>query len=345
MKGEDMATGKFTEEMKAEFHAVDGAFTSFTDEEVRKKTFNVKAVIRKLLEKYIGKENIPRVNVTEKQTIEFKVCEKSKGNFSDRIEIPCKYSKKSSDEMSIYFNTTHIDGFQIAPWDYWYVYFKEEENVPYIGVLSRDVWEGMYDIDDIDESEIQGNKHLEVTYQVPVDQLSIIEEEAPSFQNKPIGNIDSVTNSISPEESALRQKNRKIMGNRGEEIAVEIEKRRLSKLGREDLIGRIIPVGKKKDGLGYDVRSVDVDDNNMTHDIFIEVKATSGDIDRPFDISRRELKVSQRFREYYYLYRIYNLRENSSDVRFYKVKGALDDNYDLEATGYRAYKKTDQDEV
>ena len=180
---------------------------------------------------------------------------------------------------------------------------------------------------------------------MPVDQLSIIEEEAPSFQNKPIGNIDSVTNSISPEESALRQKNRKIMGNRGEEIAVEIEKRRLSKLGREDLIGRIIPVGKKKDGLGYDVRSVDVDDNNMTHDIFIEVKATSGDIDRPFDISRRELKVSQRFREYYYLYRIYNLRENSSDVRFYKVKGALDDNYDLEATGYRAYKKTDQDEV
>ena len=60
-----------------------------------------------------------------------------------------------------------------------------------------------------------------------------------------------------------------------------------------------------------------------------------------FDISKRELEVSQRLKEYYYLYRIYNLKQNSSDVNYYKVKGALDKNYDLEATGFRAYRKDD----
>lgn len=339
-----MATGKFTEEMKIEFRAIDGAYTTFTNTEVGKTTYNVKAAIRNLLEKYIGAENIPRVNVTEEQSIEFNVCEKSKGDFTGKIDLQCKYSKKDTREMSIYFNAPHVTGFQIAPHDYWYVYFREESITPYIGVLSKDVWEGMFNIEGVQDLGKNENGHLEVDYQFPVEQLNIIEVDAPASQNKPSTNVDSVIDSLSPDESAFRQKNRKILGNRGEQIAVEIERRRLKDLGREDLLGRIIPVGMKKDGLGYDVRSVDVGADNTTHDIYIEVKATTGGINKPFDISRRELMISQLHREYYYLYRIYNLRKNSPDVNFYRVKGALDENYDLEATEYRAYKKPDHEE-
>lgn len=334
-----MATGKFTDEMKNKLNAVDGAYTTFTEEEVRKYTFNVKAVIRNLLEKYMGRQNIPRVNVTEKQSISFSVCEKSKGDFLGKIDIQCKYSKPDSNEMSIYFVSTHINGFQIEPGDYWYVYFRSGENNPYIGVLSKYVWESWFNTDDSDQADHQDNTATELQYHTPVGQLNIIEVNAPDTQKKPVGNSGSVIRSMTPDQSALKEKNKKIIGNRGEEIAVEIEKRRLKVLGREDLIGRIIPVGKDKDGLGYDVRSIDVGTDNITHDIYIEVKATSGGIDKPFDISKRELEVSQRLKEYYYLYRIYNLKQNSSDVNYYKVNGALDKNYDLEATGFRAYRK------
>ena len=340
LAGGKMATGKFTDEMKAELNAVDGAYTSFTEEEVRKKTFNVKAAIRNLLEEYIGIENIPRVNVTKRQSIEFSICEKSKGDFHGKIEIQCKYSKPDKNEMSIYFLASHIQGFQIKPGDYWYVYFRKEDNSPYIGVFSKFLWENWFDIVDASQAFQQDGSDLEIQYKTPVEQLRIFEVDAPDTQVVPVTNNDSIINSLTPDQSALREKNKKILGNRGEEIAVEIEKRRLRDLGREDLIERIIPIGKKKDGLGYDVRSIDVDTENKTHDIYIEVKATSSGIDKPFEISRRELEISKRFKEYYYLYRIYNLKQNSSDVTFYKVKGALDENYNLEATGFRAYRKS-----
>jgi len=42
----------------------------------------------------------------------------------------------------------------------------------------------------------------------------------------------------------------------GEEIVIEIEKRRLIALGREDLVPNIAHVAKVKDGLGYDIVSI-----------------------------------------------------------------------------------------
>ena len=65
-------------------------------------------------------------------------------DFLGKIDIQCKYSKPDSNEMSIYFVSTHINGFQIEPGDYWYVYFRSGENNPYIGVLSKYVWESWF---------------------------------------------------------------------------------------------------------------------------------------------------------------------------------------------------------
>ena len=72
------STGVFTEDMKDFFGASDGAYTAFTSVEIKKGTFNVKSVIRGLLIDKLGRENIPVVNVSAKQTIEFQVCDKAK---------------------------------------------------------------------------------------------------------------------------------------------------------------------------------------------------------------------------------------------------------------------------
>lgn len=334
-----MATGRFTDEMKLKFNAHDGAYTTFTEEEVRKTTFNVKAAIRNILEQYIGRDNLPRVNVTEKQSIEFIVCKESKGDIKGKLDIQCKYSKPNSYEMSIYFRTYHVEQLQIEPGDYWFVYFKNDDIHPYIGVISKVVWEKWFPTAGSDQTTQQNEVDAEIHYQTPVEGMKIIETDAPDAQSRSTGKSESTVKSLTPDQSAMKAKNRKRIGNRGEEIAIEIEKRRLKHLGREDLVERIIPVGQERDGLGYDVQSVDIVGDNKTHDIYIEVKTTEGGIDTPFNISKNELEVSRRLKEYYYLYRIFNLKQNSGEVNFYKVKGALDENYDLEATDFRAYKK------
>ena len=59
----------------------------------------------------------------------------------------------------------------------------------------------------------------------------------------------------------------------------------------------------------------------------------------PFFISDRELKVSQLYNKLYYIYRIFNLRENNLDVKYYRINGAIDENFKLNCTEYLALKK------
>ena len=99
------STGAFTKEMKEFFNADAGGYTSFTAMEIRKGTFNVKSVIRNMLIEKIGRDNIPVVNVSENQSIRFNICPKAKIYGREHVDIPCKFSKKEKDEMTIYFNT------------------------------------------------------------------------------------------------------------------------------------------------------------------------------------------------------------------------------------------------
>ena len=136
-----------------------------------------------------------------------------------------------------------------------------------------------------------------------------------------------------------KEKNNKLKGNRAEEIALEIEKKRIKAAGRSELLPKIIPVAKTTDGLGYDIRSIDIQDDGSIIEIFIEVKGTSGGINTPFHVSKRELEVSQKLREAYYLYRIFNMSESTSSVEYYKVKGALDKVFNLTPESYWAENK------
>ena len=154
-----------------------------------------------------------------------------------------------------------------------------------------------------------------------------------------IGKATSVVRSLSAEEAAKREKNRKKKGNRGEDIAVEIERRRLTDVGRMDLVEKVVNVAKVKDGLGYDLISTDIDENGNEIEIYIEVKATSEKKDTPFYVSPNEVDVSRRLSDYYYIYRIYEMKTDSSQAKYYRIKGAIDINYELVPTEYLAFKK------
>ena len=108
-----MATGKYTEEMNAFFNSTDGAYTTFTDVELAKGTFNVKAVIRNMLIERIGRENIPKANVTDNQTIHFKVCPHARISSDHYIDLQCKFSKADKDEMTIYFTKAQINAVHV----------------------------------------------------------------------------------------------------------------------------------------------------------------------------------------------------------------------------------------
>lgn len=326
----------FDAEMKSFFGAEEGAYTVFTAEELRKRSFNVKAKIRDLLCTYLGEENIPRANVTEKQTIRFRICDKAGIWESGYWDIPCKFSKPNSREMSIYFLNEHISGMHAKPGDYWYVYFRKDLDEPYVGVFSKELWVDIFNKDE----EVAPDK--ETRFLVPVEELNIAEVPVPTAHHSKGTGVEKTSKALSPDQAAFKEKNNKLRGNRAEEIALEIEKKRIKAAGRSELLSKIIPVAKTTDGLGYDIRSIDIQDDGSIIEIFIEVKGTSGGINTPFHVSKRELEVSQRLREAYYLYRIFNMSESSSSVEYYKVKGALDKVFNLTPESYWAENKDDE---
>ena len=82
------------------------------------------------------------------------------------------------------------------------------------------------------------------------------------------------------------------LGQRGEELAFELEQRRLhDELGRPDLAREVRWVARDEgDGLGYDIHSFE----GGGEDRLIEVKTTGQGKYFPFAVTRNELTVSQR---------------------------------------------------
>lgn len=336
-------TGIFSDEMKNYFGADEGAYTSFTDVEIKKGTFNVKAVIRHLLIERLGYDNIPRAGISDNQDIEFYVCPRSKIYRANSINIPCKFSKPDKDEMTIYFNRVQMSSYQDG--DYWYIYFKENSNMPVIGILSETKWNDLFFIDAADElQEPDENNENELSYTVSAENMDISEVIPPAPDTVIRMRADKTRKSISAGESAVKAYNRKAKGNMGEAIVMEIEKRKLLSINRPDLIPKITHVANYKDGLGYDIISVDVDSDGNELEIYIEVKTTAGGIDMPFYVSHNELEVSRGLKELYYIYRIFNLKENVNNVSYYKLNGAIDESCDLTAMNYMATPKTVSDE-
>lgn len=94
------------------------------------------------------------------------------------------------------------------------------------------------------------------------------------------------------------QRNRKIIGDRGEKIVLELELKRLKDAGRNDLAKKVLHIADTDDSKGFDILSFDDDGTERQ----IEVKSTSMDsFYKGFFLSVNELEKSK-ILDNYYLY-------------------------------------------
>lgn len=93
----------------------------------------------------------------------------------------------------------------------------------------------------------------------------------------------------------------KKLGDRGEKIAIEMEKKRLVDLGYPELAENVKPA--EFDYLGYDIRSFEIDGS----DRFIEVKASRTKVGAAnFFLSINELNTAKKL-DNYYIYMVYDI--------------------------------------
>ena len=130
--------------------------------------------------------------------------------------------------------------------------------------------------------------------------------------------------------SEREHRNRKL-GEKGEEFVLELERRRLAEIGRDDLIGDVEWTSKEKgDGTGYDIRSFK---GHTDEPCFIEVKTTNSGKYQPFLISRNEVSFSDEFADQFALYRVFDF---SRSPNVFILHGEIGRHVHLYASVFRA---------
>lgn len=99
-------------------------------------------------------------------------------------------------------------------------------------------------------------------------------------------------------------------GSKGEELAFKQEQKRVQALGY-DADRHVIWQSKLNQQSNYDIKSVD----NCGNTIYIEVKSTDSDeSNSEVFMSRAEIEMAQEFRQYYYIYRVYNVNARAKMI-------------------------------
>jgi hypothetical protein len=131
--------------------------------------------------------------------------------------------------------------------------------------------------------------------------------------------------------AAEKEARNRVLGQRGEEFVLTVEKVRLASLGREDLIQDIEWTSKEKgDGAGYDIRSFE---GGTDEELFIEVKTTNSGMYQPFLVTQNELLFSEANVERYALYRLFDFADAPA---LFSLKGRLTNHVQLEPRLYSA---------
>jgi len=118
------------------------------------------------------------------------------------------------------------------------------------------------------------------------------------------------------------------LGAAGELAALEFEERRLTALGKRNLVSRIEQVSVTRgDGLGYDISSFEESGAKR----LIEVKTTVYSKETPFFASRNEVSASAYFGAAFHLYRLFRFH---TKVGMYQLRGSLADSCHLTPTDF-----------
>lgn len=146
------------------------------------------------------------------------------------------------------------------------------------------------------------------------------QEQMPVALRKLIAKFD-------PVERDLRNR---ALGRAGEEFVLELERRQLFQLGRQDLCSKIRWIANEEgDGAGYDVLSF----APTGQERLLEVKTTNGPARTPFFLSRNELEVARERQEDWRIYRVHFF---ATSPRIFTLAPPLDDALHLRPELWRA---------
>jgi len=105
-----------------------------------------------------------------------------------------------------------------------------------------------------------------------------------------------------------KQKKSLKIGEIGEKYIYNLEVKLCEKLGIQK---QVIWVSKENDKYGFDILSYRKNPDGTINRVFIEVKTTTGGLSSKFFVSENEHKISLKYKDNYYIYRVYN----SSDLK------------------------------
>jgi Domain of unknown function (DUF3883) len=139
--------------------------------------------------------------------------------------------------------------------------------------------------------------------------------------------LERLVQKFDPVERDLRNRS---LGRAGEEFVLEIEKKKLEKFQRPDLLEKIRWVSSEEgDGAGYDILSFEPDGREL----LIEVKTTNGAARTPFFISENECQRAAASAESWRLYRVHLFAQNP---RIFQITPPLDEALNLRPDIWRA---------
>lgn len=124
---------------------------------------------------------------------------------------------------------------------------------------------------------------------------------------------------------------KKEIGDAGEELVLQYEKNKLKALGKNHLAEK---VEKVLDGKGYDILSYDINEK----EIYIEVKTTTSNENKSFDISINEYLFAEQNINNYFIYRLYNYDDETNNAEFFIIENPIEKLL-FQPTGFKAYHK------
>ncbi len=149
--------------------------------------------------------------------------------------------------------------------------------------------------------------HSEVIDFVPSAKMATVESASvfvePPTRQLSVAGPEGLQRLVRKFDPIQRDQHNRFLGQAGEAFVVDVERRRLSELDREDLARNVRWVAAEDgDGAGYDVLSFCPNDGREK---LIEVKTTNGSARTPFFLSRNERRVSTERPDDWWIYRVH----------------------------------------
>ncbi len=153
--------------------------------------------------------------------------------------------------------------------------------------------------------------------------LTLLPDRKPTFKGY---NTDFIQKNIEDKQ----------LGDNGEELVREFEKKKLKEKGLLNLVEQVQIV---KDGDGYDILSFD----EKCNPLYIEVKTTEKDEKTSFYLSLNEYLFAERNQGKYVIYRLYNYDYEKNHADFFIIENPINSLL-FQPTQYQVYLKKDSNE-